>query len=67
MRLDAPADPPDVTRLTEIATLPALVFVTVNLSMIARTAVAVYCVVCAFSACLGGIRTFGVTAMLASY
>jgi hypothetical protein len=43
--------------LTLIVTFPALVLVIVNLSMIALQLTAVYCVVCEFSACFGGIST----------
>ncbi len=57
IKLDAPALPPPVTKLTLIVTLPALVLVIVNLSMIALQFTAVYCVVCEFSACFGGIKT----------
>jgi hypothetical protein len=49
---------------TEMFALEPLVFVTVNLSMMALTPVAVYCAVWVLSACLGGIRFTGVTAML---
>ena len=40
--------------------------VAVNLSMMAVTPVAVYCVVCAFSAYLAGTRTLTVTVMVYS-
>jgi len=53
------------TRLTEIVTLPELVFVTVNLSMIALALTAAYCVVCVISARLAGIKTVTETAMIA--
>ncbi len=57
IRFDAPGLPPLVTKLTLMVTLPALVLVIVNLSMIALQFTAVYCVVWAFSACFGGIKT----------
>ena len=57
-RLDTPAEPPLVTRLTDNVTLLALVLVAVNLSMMVLQLTAVYCVVCAFSACFDGIRVF---------
>ena len=57
IKLDAPGLPPLVTKLTLIVTLPALVLVIVNLSIIALQFTAVYCVVWLFSACFGGIKT----------
>jgi hypothetical protein len=60
------ADPPDAIRFALKTALAALVFVTVNLSMIALQFVAVYCVVCAASICFAGIRFLIVTVMLFS-
>ncbi len=57
IKLVTPAVPPLVTKLTLIVTLPAVVLVAVNLSISALQLTAVYCVVWAFSACFGGIRT----------
>jgi hypothetical protein len=67
IKFDAPAVPATVTKLQLKVTLLALVLVTVNLSMIARTLVAVYWVVWVFSACLAGISTFTVTAMFMTF
>ena len=63
IRLDTPAVPPLVTRLTLIVTLPAVVLVAVNLSMMALQFTAVYCVVWLFSACFAGISTLMDTVM----
>jgi hypothetical protein len=57
IKLDAPVLPPDVTKLTLMVTLAALVLVIVNLSMMALQFTAVYCVVWLFSACFAGIST----------
>jgi hypothetical protein len=64
IKLFAPGLPPLVTKLTLIVTLPALVFVIVNLSIKALQFTAVYCVVWLFSACLAGIKTLIVTDIL---
>ena len=59
---ESPAAPPLVTRLTYSDAIAPLVLVAVNLSMIARTPLgAVYCVVCAASACFAGMMGFAVT------
>ena len=67
IKLDVAALPAAVTRLTLIVTLPAVVLVAVNLSMMALQLVAVYCVVWAFSACFAGISTLIDTVMSLSY
>ena len=61
-----PADPADVTKLTEIVAAEPLMLVAVNLSMMAVTPVAVYWVVWLFSAYLAGTRTLTVTVMVYS-
>jgi hypothetical protein len=66
IKLDTPAAPPLVTKLTLIVTLAPVVLVAVNLSMMALQLVAVYCVVWAFSACFGGISTLIDTVMVYS-
>ena len=67
IKLAVPAVPPLVTKLTLIVTFPAVVLVAVNLSMIALQFTAVYCVVCEFSACFGGISTLIDTVMSTPY
>jgi hypothetical protein len=66
-KLLAPADPLAVTTLTDSVTLPAVVFVAVALSITALQLVAVYCVVCVFSACLAATNTLDVTVILVLY
>jgi hypothetical protein len=66
IKLDAEAAPA-VTRLTLIVTLLAVVFVAVNLSMMALQLIAVYCVVCELSACFAGIRTLIDTVIIYSF
>jgi hypothetical protein len=60
-KLLAPADPLAVTTFTDSVTLPAVVFVAVALSITALQLMAVYCVVCVFSACLAATNTLDVT------
>ncbi|MNY74312.1 hypothetical protein D3C86_2133120 [compost metagenome] len=55
-RLAALAAPAEVTTFALNVTLPAVVLVTVALSMIAVQFTAVYCVVWAFSACFDATR-----------
>lgn len=64
MQFEALAEPPEGTKLTLNVTAPPVVFVTVNLSMIVLQFVDVYWVVCAFSACFGGIIFFAVTVII---
>ena len=64
MQFEALAEPPEGTRLTLNVTAPPVVFVTVNLSMIVLQFVDGYWVVCAFSACFGGMIFFAVIAII---
>ena len=66
IKLVLPAEPADVTKLTLIVAAEPLMFVAVNLSIMAVTPVAVYWVVCEFSAYFAGTRTLTVTVMVYS-
>ena len=61
-----PAEPVDVTKFTLIVAADALMLVAVNLSIMAVTPVAVYCVTWVASANLAGTRTLTVTVMVYS-
>jgi len=64
IRFVIPAVPPEVTRFTLIVYAVAPVLTAVNLSIIVVPATAVYCVVCAVSADLDGIKTVAVTVII---
>ena len=64
IRLLTPGVPPTVTKLTLTVILVVLVLVMVHLSIKALQLVAVYCVVCEFSNCLGGTNTLTVMVMM---
>ena len=66
IKLVLPAEPATVTKFTLIVAADALMFVAVNLSIIVVTPVAVYWVVCEFSANFAGTRTLTVTVMVYS-